>query len=129
MNDDIPKIPSSEWEIMESIWKQPGLTGTEIHQRIGDIHGWQLNTINTFLSRLVKRGFLKSERDGRAFRFWPVVERKACVTQESDNFMKRIFRGQWSPLLNYFTENADLSDQELDELESILKQKKKGRTQ
>ena len=124
MKGTIPKIPAAEWEIMEVLWHEPGSTGAEVHQRLtrGDR---KLNTVNTLLARLVNRGVLAAERAGRAFRYTPLVDRAACVREESAGFVKRVFAGKWSPLVLHLVEQADLSEAEIAELEQVLEDKRK----
>jgi BlaI family penicillinase repressor len=47
------------------------------------------------------------------------------VQVESESFLKRVFRGASAPMLLHFVQQADLSVEEISELERLLKQKKK----
>jgi BlaI family penicillinase repressor len=51
--------------------------------------------------------------------------REQCTLAESASFLQRVFRGACGPMLLHFVEQADLSAEEIRELERVLKQKKK----
>jgi len=123
MEQKIPKIPTAEWEVMEVLWRRPGLTGSEVHAQLPR-RDRKLKTVNTLLARLVERGVLETERIGKAFRYTPLLERETCVRKESAGFVRRILNGQWSPLVLQLVEDADLSPSEIEELEKLLEQKR-----
>jgi BlaI family penicillinase repressor len=84
---------------------------------------WKLKTINTFLARLVSKGVLSSELDGRAYRYYTKIPRERCVRAESESFLQRVFGGAAAPLLAHFCETADLTEAEIAELRQILSRK------
>lgn len=123
MPPSIPSISESEWTVASVVWDQDGLTATEIAERLPRDVQWKLKTVNTFLTRLVSKGVLAVERDGRAFRYQALIPRERCVRAESESFLQRVFGGAVAPLLAHFCETADLSDDEIAELRRILKEK------
>lgn len=123
MRKKIPKIPAAEWELMEALWREPGLTGVEAHERLGKPDR-ALKTTNTLLARLVERGVLTATREGRAFRYRPLLKREACVREESAGFVQRVLGGQWSPLVLELVKEAELSDADIAELEALLREKR-----
>ena len=124
MHGENPTLPKSEWAVMEVIWANPGATGANVYEQLGALNGWKQKTINSFLRRLIDRGFLKAERVSRAFRYWPLVQRERCLRAEGESLIERMFKGKWAPMLVHFVEEADLSQDELDSLETLIKQKK-----
>jgi len=81
--------------------------------------------VNTFLARLVERGVLEAERVGKAYRYTPRVDRVSCVRAESANFVRRVLGGQWSPLVLQLVESADLTETDIEELETLLREKRR----
>ena len=123
MEKKVPKIPAAEWEIMEVLWRESALTGAEVHERLTG-SGRALKTTNTLLARLVERGALSAEKQGRAFRYRPLLAREACVREESASFIRRVLGGQWSPLVVQLVREAELSDADIAELEALLRAKR-----
>lgn len=121
----IPRISEAEWEILSILWKSAPLTATQVFAARPD-PDWKLTTVRTFLTRLEKKGAIRAEeRAAAAKQFLPLVSREACVRQESDSFLARVFEGGTAALLLHFARSKRLSAGELAELAAILTQKRK----
>jgi BlaI family transcriptional regulator, penicillinase repressor len=118
-----PSISGSEWLVASVVWDHDGLTAAEIAERLPATASWKLKTVNTFLARLVAKGVLAVERDGRAFRYRARIPREQCVRAESASFLQRVFGGAVAPMLAHFCDDADLSDADIAELRRILNRK------
>ncbi|HEX8296064.1 MAG TPA: BlaI/MecI/CopY family transcriptional regulator [Chthoniobacteraceae bacterium] len=119
----LPHISQSEWSVASVVWAQERLTAAEIAEQLPKTVRWKLKTVNTFLARLVSKGVLEVERDGRAFRYRALIPRERCVRAESDSFLRRVFAGATAPMLAHFCETADLTEEEIAELRRLLNQK------
>jgi len=119
-----PKVSPAEWEVLNVLWDHSPATVQEICERLPDSHDWHPKTVGTFLTRLVEKGVLDVRREGKVNFYTPCRSREECVRDESESFLKRVFRGASAPLLAHFVEEAELSPQEILELEQLLKQKK-----
>ena len=116
-------ISDSEWVVASIVWEKEGLTATEITERLDAGVKWKLKTVNTFLTRLVAKGVLEAERDGRAFRYHALMPREHCVRAESRSFLKRVFGGAVEPLLVHFCETTELTSEEIASLRDLLNKK------
>jgi BlaI family penicillinase repressor len=119
-----PKISSAEWDVMSVVWAQAPLTATEVFDALPPGHGWKQKTVNTFLTRLVAKGVLKADKREKAFVYTARLARKNCVQLEGESFLQRVFRGATGDLVLHFCEKADLTAEEIQELEQLLKSKK-----
>lgn len=122
-----PKISKAEWEVMNVVWTTAPLTATEIHEALPAGHGWKQKTVNTFLARLVEKGVLKVDKSERAHAYAARLSREKCVQSESDSFLKQVFAGAAGELVLHFAAKAELTPDEISELEALLKSKKAGR--
>ena len=121
----VPRISEAEWDILAVLWRKSPLTAAEVFASLSG-KTWKLNTVRTFLSRLEKKGAIRAEERAEAAKqFLPIVSREACVRQESDSFLARVFEGGTASLLLHFARSKRLSVGELAELEAILAQKRK----
>jgi BlaI family penicillinase repressor len=121
-----PKISSAEWEVMNVVWDRSPVTALEVYNALPHA-GWKQKTVNTFLTRLGEKGVLKVTKDGNLNLYAPRLERKDCVTHEGDSFLQRVFGGAPASLMMHFCERADLTPEEIRQLERILKAKKAGK--
>jgi BlaI family penicillinase repressor len=123
----VPKISVSEWEVMNVVWAHEPLTAVELYQLLPKGHGWKQKTVNTFLSRLVDKGALSAIKNDRAFVYSSRIPRGDCVENEGETFLQRVFKGATGSLVLHFCERADLTPEEIKELEQILRAKKAKR--
>ncbi|MFT3829671.1 MAG: BlaI/MecI/CopY family transcriptional regulator [Opitutaceae bacterium] len=119
-----PRISASEWEIMNVLWTRGPLTAPEVMAALPPGTEWAQKTVNTFLARLVEKGAVSATRQGKANLYRPELTREDCVASEGDSFLERVFRGAAGDLVLHFCERADLSPDEIRELEALLKAKK-----
>jgi BlaI family transcriptional regulator, penicillinase repressor len=123
------KISPAEWEVLNVIWDRgEPVTATDVYEALAKDRKRHPKTVNTFIARLVDKEILRARRDGKANVYTAAVTREQCVRQESESFLRRVFRGATGPLLAHFCERADLSDEEIAQLKKLLEQRtKKGR--
>ena len=122
-----PKISSSEWEVMDALWTQSPRTAAEVFAALPPGHDWHQKTVNTFLARLVAKGAVNVTKDGNVNVYAARLRRDECVAREGQGFLERVFRGATGPMLLHFCEQADLTTEEIRELEKLLKKKKAKR--
>ncbi|AIY80089.1 penicillinase repressor [Clostridium botulinum 202F] len=121
---DIPKISESEWEVMKTLWKTNPLTSEEIIDALSLKMSWSKQTIKTFITRLIKKGVIGFKKDGRVYNYYPLISEGDCMKFENKSFIKKVYDGALNILFSSFLEEEDLSIDEIEELEKILKEKK-----
>lgn len=119
-----PKISDAEWEVMKVVWDHAPMTATEVLERLPH-EQWKQKTVNTFLARLETKGVIESKREGRANVYTAALSEDECCRVEGSHFLSKVFRGKVAPMMLHFIENEDLSDEDLDELKTILERKGK----
>jgi len=119
------KISQSELEVMDVLWREAPLGSAEVVSRLDDKKDWSARTIKTLLSRLVEKGALTTEPDGRRFLYSPAVSRDAYVGRATRNFAARLFGGRAAPLVAHLAEGDGLSEADIAEIEALLESLKK----
>ena len=118
------RISDAELAIMEALWAESPLTATDVAARVQEERGWSLTTVKTLLSRLLAKAAVGHSRDGRRFLYSPLVAREDYVTGESRRLVDRLFGGKFMPLVAHLAEKEKLSDDEIAEIERLLKEMK-----
>ncbi len=127
-SDDIPafgpgeRITEAEYAVMEALWDRPRQTAAEVCEEVCAARGWSLATVKTLLSRLVQKGALASEPDGRRFLYTPLFAREAYVGGESRRLVERLFGGSAASLVAHLAETEALTANDLDDIEALLKE-------
>lgn len=112
------KISESEWQLMEILWDNGGLTQPQIMQLLEN--RWNKNTVHTFLTRLCAKGFLEVDREKSPHVYRTVIARKDCERQERQSFLERVYRGSVSRMVASFVKDADLDEEEVEALKRML---------
>ena len=115
------RISSAEHEVMEVRWSEAPLTAAEVAERVPADRGWSIRTVKTLLSRLLAKGVLSHEEQGRRYLYRPAVERDDYVAQESRRLLDRLFGGRVTPLVAHLAERDVLSERDIAEIEALLK--------
>ena len=117
-------ISESEWRVMKIIWNDCPQTLPEILDRLKET-GWSKTTIQTYLARLVKKGALSTKRQGKGYLYYPAVSESDCQLAESRSFLSRVYDGSLSRMVMGFVKSGELSQEELNELKSLIDQTEK----
>ena len=117
-----------EWLIMDAVWDsgdQP--TSAEILSRIDEAAKLDARTERVLLHHLCRKGLLGyvvDERDSRVYHYYPLRTREECLREKSRDFVDTYFRGSNSVAVAAMLKNAAFTDEQLKELEEILKSMK-----
>lgn len=117
-------ISESEWQVMKIIWNEPPKTLQEILASLKHTD-WSTTTIQTYLARLVKKGALSTERQGKGYLYYPAVSEHDCQLAEGQNFLNRVYDGSLASMVSGFVKSGNLSDDELTALKKLIEQQEK----
>jgi predicted transcriptional regulator len=115
------RISEAEHQVMEVLWAESPLGAAEVADRIGPARGWSARTVKTMLSRLLAKGAIAHEEDGRRYLYRPAVSRDSFVARESGRLLDRMFGGRITPLVAHLAEQNRLTLADIAEIEALLK--------
>ncbi len=118
-----PQISEAEFEVMKVIWERFPISTNEIVDILLKRSSWNVRTIQTLLSRLKKKNAVSYEKKGRMFIYSPLVEKEDYINHESNSFLKKFYNGAINKMVLNFIENDMLSQNDIEELKSILDSK------
>jgi len=125
-----PEISEAEYQVMKVIWSAGiPLNTNEVVERLDVSTSWKPKTIHTLLSRLVKKGALQYEKDGRVFVYTPLVKESDILAKENDNFLNRFYGGALDSMVVNLLEQDKLSDDNIVALRKILDERLSGWSQ
>lgn len=119
------RISDAEHVVMEVLWEDAPLTANIVAERLQASQSWSLPTVKTLLSRLLAKGAITAEADGRRFLYRPLIDRADYVSGESRRLVDRLFGGRLSPLVAHLAEQEALTAQDISEIEALLRELKR----
>ena len=116
-------IGDAELEIMKVIWKaKDPITSLDIGKEVED-KGWKKTTIATFLTRLVEKGALSADKQGKLYYYTPLISEKEYRKSQTKNLIKTLYNGSVREFAVSFFEEQKLSDKDIQELKAIFEDK------
>ena len=120
MTSPSPSISEAESQVMAALWARAPQTSEEVVASLARTTDWHEKTIRTLLNRLLGKGAVSAERDGRRYLYRPVLTREQWQSQESRNLLDRVFGGRVAPLLAHFSRHEKLSTRDIAELRALI---------
>ena len=111
------KLPDAEFEIMKVVWaNEPPITTNMIMEQLGNEKTWKAPTVISLMLRLVDRGFLRTEKNGKERTYFPLVAKEDYLKFETGNFMKQYHENSFLSFVNTLYDGKKLNDHDLEEL-------------
>ena len=108
-----------EATVMEHVWRHDdGVTVRAIFEEMSEERQIAYTTVLSTLDNLHRKGWVRRQREGKAYRYWPTVTRE----ERSANLMRAAFDagGDSEAVLAFFVEQ--MSAQESAQLKKALRQ-------
>ena len=117
-------ISEAEYQVMKLIWDKAPVSTKEVTEILTVESSWKPKTIQTLLSRLVKKGAIGYKKEGRVFVYTPLIKEEDYVEQESSSFLNKFYDGALNSMVVNFLEQDKLTENDINELNKILDMEK-----
>lgn len=117
----VERVSEAEHAVLEVLWDRSPLSAADVAERTADSRGWSVQTVKTLLSRLVAKQAADYELDGRRFLYKPIVARSEFNGGELRRLLDRLFDGRPAPLVAHLAEQGELTREDIEELEALIK--------
>lgn len=121
MPEDNTSLTSAEWNVMECLWASSPRTGRGAIDYLKKNVGWARSTTLTMLRRMTEKGFIRCQEEDGVKVYSPLLKREDAVRKETEDFINRVYKGSISQLMSAITTRQELTEEEINELYSILK--------
>lgn len=120
-----PTLTEGELRIMEALWRLGRGTVAEVAE-IMPPPPVAYNTVLTTLRILETKGHVAHEEAGRAYVYYPLIEREAAAQSAVKQVVSKFFGDSASALALRLIENERPSDDELARLRSLIERYDEG---
>lgn len=117
-------LTKGEEEVMQALW---ALGEGNINQIISLMAEPKpkYTTISTFLKILQSKGYVDYRVEGKGYIFFPIISKPSHTKVAVTELLNGYFEGSLSGMVSFFSENDNLSVEQVDELIEILENIKK----
>ncbi len=119
-----PALTEVEQRLMEIVWASGPVTVGQVVEAIPEPERPAYNTVQTMMKILERKGYVKHRAEGRAFVYQAIVDRDAAAQTALSNVVQRFFGGSPRELALNLIKGDHLTEDELEELEAIIKRAK-----
>lgn len=114
----IQQVSDFELELMKTIW---GNSGTALYAEIAEALEKKgtpatKNTIISLLSRLIEKGFLKTNKIGRRNRYTALVSEADYRAAQTETFLDKIYEGSAKDLISTLIQKEMISPDDYENL-------------
>ncbi|HET6765160.1 MAG TPA: BlaI/MecI/CopY family transcriptional regulator [Longimicrobiaceae bacterium] len=115
---DEGRLTDRELDVMSVLWKQGSGTVSEVRAQVGDQLAY--TTILWALQTLEEKGRVRHEKEGRAYRYYPVTAPEEEGSTALGRIMDKVFHGSAAMLLAQLVEERTLPASELKRMRALL---------
>ena len=119
-------LSRAEWAIMNICWQKGTASARDIFDESLKEKVRSYHTVKTMLDRLVVKYYLEREKFGPIWLYRPAVQRKKIISREIETFVSTVLDNTFTPLLSFLAGKQELTEKEIEELEKLIREKKKG---
>jgi BlaI family penicillinase repressor len=107
-----------ELDLMNVLWERGPSTVAEVRQGLDDELAY--TTVLTILRLLEQKGYVGREEEGRAHRYFALVERRQAGASALFRLTRKLFRGSRELLLTHLVSDRTLSEEEIRRMRDLL---------
>lgn len=116
----VPSVSEAESVVLAVLWRTSPLDTEAVVAALAHQQQWQESTIKTLLGRLLRKGAIRAEKNGRRYLYTPVLTREQWLSNESEGLVARLFGGRVAPLVAHFSKHRKLSKKDLADLKRLI---------
>lgn len=107
-----------ELDVMGVLWESGSATVAEVQSSLADELAY--TTVLTILRTLEEKGRVRHEEEGRAYRYYPLVERAEAGANALRRMVRKLFSGSPEALLTQLVSERELTPEQLRRMRVLL---------
>lgn len=114
-------VSESEMRIMNILWEYDNFhTAKELQLLLAQENDWKITTVQTFLSRLVEKGYVTIIKRNRSNFYGPKVTKDEVASYEANRIVDNLKLPSIGGLIATLIDENTLSDDDIEELRKWL---------
>jgi len=113
-----------ELDVMAVLWHRSSATVAEVLERLPDDLAY--TTVLSVLRTLEEKGHVGHREEGKAHRYFPLVERRVAGRSALARLIDTVFNGSPELLLTQLVSDRDLTDDQIKKLRRLMDARLRG---
>ena len=103
---------------MSVLWSLGSATVSEVQDRLPDPLAY--TTVLSLMRTLEEKGYVRHEEEGRAFRYYPLVDWRSAGRGELRSLLSKVFKGSPELLLLQLLADRELDEEQLRRIRDLV---------
>ena len=117
MSQATKRLGDGELDIMLAIWGTNGrVNSSYIQEKLKAHRQWTLPAVATALNRLVEKGYLSCEKEGRSNYYRPLISEEAYKAAEGRTFLEKLYGNSFTGMVASLYDSRAIGPKDLEEL-------------
>ncbi len=130
MSLPLPALGDLELAVLEDVWTSGDVDAKDVHGRVGAARGISLNTVQSTLERLCRKGLLRRHKVSHAYHYRAQIDRKTLLGRLIEDSVGRVAGAEADVLMSAFVDIASRAgDEQLRQLEALIVAERAAREQ
>ncbi len=112
------QLTRRELDIISVVWELGSATVGEVLEKLGENLAY--TTVLTVLRTLETKGAVRHEKEGKAHRYYPLVESKQVGDRSINRLLEKVYQGSRELLLTQLVSDKKVSEEELRRLRKLI---------
>lgn len=117
-----PTLTDGELKLMQVLWGRGSGTVGDVVDALAGRETPAYSTVLTMLRILEQKGYLRHEKEGRAFVYYPVIGKEDARRSAIRHLMSRLFDNSPETLVLNLIENEELNPEDLDRIKKLIEE-------
>ncbi len=127
MIQTIKRLPDSELDIMLIIWEaNEPVSRSYIEKQINEKKNLASTTILSLLTRLINKGFVHAEKQGKGNLYSASVNENNYIQNEGKSMLEKLYGNSLKNFVSALYDGKKIDDLELSELRNFLNKTQEG---
>ena len=120
------ELSNAEEQLMQILWKKENSFMKDLVEYYPEPKP-ALTTVATLLKRMQDKNFVGYNQEGRSRKYYSKVSKKSYFSKQMNGMIKSFFNDSASQFASFFTEETNLSENELKDLRKLIDEKLKNK--
>lgn len=113
-----PNMSKAEMEVARVVWQLKSASARQVHDSLE--RKIDFSTVQTYLTRLEEKGYIRSKKEGRAKIFSARANPSTVIRDKVRELVDVLFDGDAVPMMRHLIEDAEMSDDDVKSLRQML---------
>ncbi len=118
---NLPKLSEAQTEIMNVVWEHGEASVARVMEELNTRRKVSRNTVQTMLSRLAKKGWLRHRQEGNTFFYEATVGKRETLSAMAENLVNTAFSGSAERLVMALLDGRGISTEERSRIQEMIK--------